>query len=161
MSFVSELRGELVAAAEREQARRLPRIERPSPRFVLTAAAAAALALIVLLAVTALDTEPLDRGSRPAARPTPEGQDLFGGQLAPDVRYRTRAFVPALSFVVADDAWYVGETALPDALVLERRPHLEPGKFARPFGFLAFDRITEVFEPRVDRDHHRIVVAVV
>jgi hypothetical protein len=50
---------------------------------------------------------------------------------------------------VADDAWYVGETALPDALVLERRPHLEPGEFARPFGFLAFDRITEVFAPHV------------
>jgi hypothetical protein len=149
MSFVSELRDELVAAAEREGARRLPRIERPGPRFVLTAAAAAALALIVLLAVTALDTEPVDRGTHPAARPTPEGRELFGGQLVPDVRYRTRAFVPALSFVVGDDAWYVGETALPDALVLERRPHLEPGQFARPFGFLAFDRINEVFAPHV------------
>jgi hypothetical protein len=149
MSFVGELRDELVAAAEREQARRLPRIERPSPRFVLTAAAAAALALIVLLAVTALDTAPVDRGTHPAARPTPEGRELFGGQLAPDVRYRTRAFVPTLSFVVAGDEWYVGETALPDALVLDWRPHLEPGEFSRPVGFLAFDRITEVYAPRV------------
>jgi hypothetical protein len=149
MSFVTELREELVAAAEREQTRRLPRFERPGPRLVLTAAAAAAMAVIVILAVSALNTKPVDRGREPVATPTPEGRDLFGGSLQPDVRYRTRAFVPALSFVVADDEWYVGDSEQPSALVLDRRPRLEPGEFARPFGFLAFDRITEVYAPRV------------
>jgi hypothetical protein len=148
MSFVTELRGELVAAAEREQARRMPRIERPGPRLVLTAAAAAAMALIVVLAVSALNTRPLP-DDRIGAEPTPEGRDLFGGSLVPDVRYRTRAFVPTLSFAVADDLWYAGDTAQPGTLVLDRGRRLEPGEFGRTPGFLAFDRLGEVYEPHV------------
>jgi hypothetical protein len=148
MSFVPGLRDELVAAAEREQTRRLPRFVLPSQRTLLAAAAAAALALIVALAAASLSTAP--RESVPAdPEPTPDARPLFGGTLTPDVPYTTRAFVPALSFTVADDEWYAGETELPDALVLERRPRLEPGEFQRPVGGLAFDRITEVHDPRV------------
>jgi hypothetical protein len=149
MSFVTELREELVAAAEREQTRRLPRIERPGPRLVLTAAAAAAMAAILILAVSALNTKPLQQDREPAATPTPEARDLFGGSLQPDVRYRTRAFVPTLSFEVGDDEWYVGETSLPDALTLERRPRVEPGEFMEPVGGVAFNRYSEVYAPSV------------
>ncbi len=149
MSFVTELREELVAAAEREQTRRLPRIERPSPRLVLTAAAAAALALIVLLAVSGIDTQPVDRGERPAARPTPEGRDLFGGQLVPDVRYRTRSFVPTLSFEVPDRFWYAAVTDSPDAVILDRHRDLKPGEFFKPLGGMRFDRISTVYDPAV------------
>ena len=149
MSFVTELREELVAAAEREQTRRLPRFERPSPRLVLTAAAAAALALIVLLAVSGIDTRPVDRGERPAARPTPEGRDLFGGQLSPDVRYRTRSFVPTLSFEVPDRFWYAAVIDSPDVLVFDRHRDQKPGEYFNPLGGMRFDRISSVYDPAV------------
>jgi hypothetical protein len=149
MSFVTELREELVAAAEREQTRRLPRIERPSPRLVLTAAAAAAMALIVVLAVSGLDPQPVDRGERPAARPTPEGRDLFGGQLVPDVRYRTRSFVPTLSFEVPDRFWYGAVTDSPDVVIFDRHRDQKPGEFFRPLGGMRFDRISTVYDPGV------------
>lgn len=148
MSFVTELRAELVAAAEREQVRRLPRVARPGPRLVLALSAAAAMALIVLLAVSALSTRPL-RDDSVVARPTPEARELFGGTLQPDVRYRTRAFVPTLSFVVPDNLWYVADTTRADALVLDRRRRLEPGEFGRPPGWLAFDRLAELHDPAV------------
>jgi hypothetical protein len=147
MSFVTELREELVAAAEREQVRRMPRLERPGPRLVLAVAATAAMALIVVLAVSALNPRPVEDRT-PVAEPTPEARDLFGGTLEPDVRYRTRAFVPTLSFVVPDELWYVEDTTRPDALILDRRRRLEPGEFGRPPGWLAFDRISEVHDPR-------------
>jgi hypothetical protein len=149
MSFVSELRSELVAAAEREETRRLPRIERPGPRLVLTAVAAAALALIVILAVSALDTRPLQQDRRPAATPTPEARDLFGGTLQPNVLYRTRAFVPTLSFEVADDKWLAEDTSLADELRLSRvhRGGPEPG--APRIRELVFSRVSEVADPSI------------
>jgi hypothetical protein len=146
MSFVTELRDELVAAAEREQARRLPRIERPEPRLVLAVVAAAAMALIVVLAVSALDTQ-APQQTRPAARPTPEARDLFGGTLVPDVRYRTRAFVPTLSFVVADDHWLAEDTSLVDELRLRRvqRGRPDPAQIRE----LVFSRVSQVADPSV------------
>jgi hypothetical protein len=149
MTFVTELRDELVAAAEREQTRRLPRIERPGPRLVLTAAAAAVMALAVVLAISALNTRPLDDDPAVVAEPTPEARDLFGGTLEPDVRYRTRDFVPTLSFAVPDDLWYVEDTTRADALVLDRRRRLKPGEFGRQPGWLAFDRLAELHDPTV------------
>jgi hypothetical protein len=147
MSFVPRLRDELVAAAEREQARRVPRIETPSARVVLTVAAAAATLLLLALVAGALDTRSVDDGPRPAQTPTPEARDLFGGTLVPDVRYETRGFVPTLSFEVSDDLWYAGDTERPDALVLDRRRRLEPGEFMRPLGGIWFLRLSEVNDP--------------
>jgi hypothetical protein len=106
------------------------------------------MVLILVLAVTALETREV-QPNPPAATPTPAGRDLFGGTLAPDVRYRTRAFVPTLSFKVADNRWYAGDTSLPDALVLDRRRRLEPGEFMRPLGGISFARMSEVHEPGV------------
>ena len=64
------------------------------------------------------------------------------------MRYETRAFVPALSFVVADARWSAGDTTLPDALLLEHgEGTFDPGGERRPAGALAFSRITEVFDP--------------
>ena len=149
MSFVTELREELVAAAEREKKRRLPRFERPAPRLVLTAAAAAALALIVALAISGIDTRPVDRGERPAARPTPEARDLFGGQLVPDVRYRTRSFVPTLSFEVPDRFWHAVVTDSPDSVVFDRHRDQKPGEFFEPLGGMRIDRVSTVYDPGV------------
>ena len=67
MSFVAELRQELVDAAEREQARRVPRLGSPSPRLVVAVAAAAVMALALVLAAAALNTRPVD-DSDPARR---------------------------------------------------------------------------------------------
>ncbi len=145
--FVSALREELVGAAEREQARRAPRFSRPAPRLALGLVAAAVMVVILALAAGALSTRTTDDESRPA-EPTPEAtRDLFGGGLVPEVRYRTRAFIPALSFVVPDDQWYVGDSASPLHVILDRRPKVRPGQFARFPGWLAFDRINEVVEP--------------
>jgi hypothetical protein len=144
--FVTALREELVEAAEREQARRVPRLQPPSPRLVLSLAASAAIALIVLLAVGGLTPRPVD-DERPAATPTPEARDLFGGTLSPDVRYRTTEFVPRLSFVVADDRWSAVDTTLRDELRLMRvtRGSPEPVRIRQ----LVFLRVTEVADPAV------------
>jgi hypothetical protein len=148
--FVEGLREQLVAAAEREQARRLPRLEGPGPRLVLAGVAAACMVLILVLAAGGVRTDP-PGADRPAARPTPEGRDLFGGTLQPGELYRTTAFVPTLAFAVQDGEWYVADTSASDALHLERRtPRLEPGDDWRMLGVLSFQRITEVYSPEVE-----------
>ncbi len=135
--FVSGLRAELVTAAEREQARRVT-WRLPEPRFLLAglAGAAALAAVLVLLASGGLRTEP--GPPEPAETPVPEGRELFGGSLEPEVRYRTRAFVPALSFAVPDDLWFVPDASAADLLVLQRR-QFEQGDLrleGPPTGFL-------------------------
>ena len=146
--FVSGLRAELVTAAEREQARRVT-WRLPEPRFLLAglAGAAALAAVLVLLASGGLRTEP--GPPEPAETPVPEGRELFGGSLEPEVRYRTRAFVPALSFAVPDDLWFVPDASAADLLVLQRR-QFEQGDLrleGPPTGFLGLWRIQEVYEP--------------
>jgi hypothetical protein len=149
--FVDTLREQLVDAAEREQVRRVPRVPRPSPRLALGLTAVAALALIVALAASALNTRAPDDDARPAVTPTPEGRDLFGGTLVPDVRYRTRGFLPQLSFVVADDSWMAVDTTLTDELVLARvkRGGIAPGPEEPRIRQLIFLRVTQVADPSV------------
>lgn len=149
--FVTTLREELVEAAEREQDRRVPRVPRPSPRLSLGLAAVATLALIVALAASALNTRAPDDEARPAVTPTPEGRDLFGGTLTPDVRYRTTVFRPQLSFVVADDSWMAQGTTLTDQLFLARvkRGGIPPGPAEPRFQELAFLRISQVADPSI------------
>jgi hypothetical protein len=150
MSFVGGLRDELVAAAEREQARRMPRVQRPSPRLILGLAATAAMALAVVLAAAALNTKPVEDGERPAVTPTPDARPLFGGTLTPDVRYETTEFVPTLSFVVADGEWAATVTDRPDMLLLERgEPYFDPGGERRPPAGMNFTYIREVYDPAV------------
>jgi hypothetical protein len=147
--FVSALREQLVDAAEREQARRLPRVQPPAPRLVLAIASAAALALIVVLAAGALNTRPVD-DERQAAQPTPEGRPLFGGDIESGVRYRTREFVPALSFVVDDDEWHVVDTAERDVLILDHgEGFFEPEGERRPPAAIWFTRVLQVHDPTV------------
>jgi len=149
MTFVDELRDELVAAAEREQSRRMPRPVLPARATLLAAGAAAVLAMILVIAVSSLSTVP-DRDGRAVAVPTPDARPLFGGTLEPGVRYETRAFVPALSFVVADDGWHANETELSDSLLLEYgEAWFDPAGERRPAGGLAFSRFTEVYDPSV------------
>jgi hypothetical protein len=146
--FVTALRQELVDAAEREERRRLPRVHAPKPRLVLAAAAAAALALIVLLALGALNTRVSD-DERPATEPRPAARDLFGGEIEPGVRYRTRALVPTLTFEVADEQWQALDTTLPDVLVLDHgEGYFDPVRgVRRPPGGLWFTRVLEVYDP--------------
>ena len=148
--FVTALREELVGAAEREHARRLPRLHAPKPRLVLAAAATAAAALIVLLAVGALTPRIAD-DERQTTQPKPEALDLFGGTLRPGVVYRTRAFVPTLTFEVADREWQVIDTTRPDVLILDRgEGFFDPVTGARrPPGGLWFTRVLEVYDPAV------------
>jgi len=153
MSFVSELREELVAAAEREQARRLPRFDLPLRPILLSAAAAAALVVIVVVAAGSLSTQPGEQGADPAPTPTPtpDGRDLFGGTLTPDVRYRTTVFTPRLSFVVADDRWSAVDTTLADELRLLRVTRGAPTPDPPPVQELLFQRIAEVADPSARR----------
>jgi hypothetical protein len=148
MSFVSELRQELVDAAEREQARRMPRVHVPVRRTLLAATAAAALALLVVIAAGSLSTAPDDGPI--VAEPTPGARPLFGGEIVPGVRYETRVFVPTLSFVVRDDEWRAAITDRPDVLLLERgEGWFEPGGERRPPAALSFGYIREVYDPSV------------
>ena len=150
MSFVAELRQELVEAAEREQARRVPRLGSPSPRLVVAVAAAAVMALALVLAAAALNPRPVDdREPRPAVTPTPDARPLFGGTLVPDVRYVTSEFVPKLSFVVADDRWMAADTTLSDELRLVRVKRGAPGPNPPRIRQLLFLRISEVADPSV------------
>ena len=148
--FVSELRSELVAAAAREEARRVPRAWRPTPRMVFFGAVAVATAaIVVVLATGGLRTEPAHHRAVPGARPTPEGHPLFGGTLEEGVRFRTRAFIPALSFVATGPDWESGDATSPDILALNLRgKRTETGQeIAR--GALVFARITQVYDPNV------------
>ena len=145
--FVTALREELVDAAEREERRRLPRLH-ARPRLVLAAAAAAAMALIVVLAAGALNPRTAEDG-RPAATPTPEARDLFGGTLLPDVRYRTTEFLPQLSFVVGDDRWMALDTTLADELRLIRVDRGGPTPDPPRIQQLLFLRVNEVADPSV------------
>jgi hypothetical protein len=144
--FVRGLRAELVSAAAREQERRLPHLW-AEPRLLLAAAAgvAALAAVIVLLASGGVRTEPAPAPS-PTDSPAPDGRELFGGSLEPNVRYRTRTFVPALSFSVADGLWLVPDATKTDLLLMERR-RVEQGLEGPPTGFLAFLRLHQVFDP--------------
>ena len=148
--FVTALREQLVDAAEREQVRRVPRVPQPSPRLALGLAAVAGLLVILALAASALNTRVSD-DTRPAVTPTPDGRDLFGGTLTPDVRYRTRGFLPQLSFVVADDSWEAVDTTLTDQLVLARvqRGGIRPGPHEPRVQQLIFLRVTQVADPSV------------
>jgi hypothetical protein len=147
--FVTALREELVEAAGRERTRRMPRVH-PRPRFVLAAAAAAAMALILLLAVGALSPRVAD-DERQATEPKPEARDLFGGTLRPGDVYRTRAFVPTLTFEVADREWNVVDTTQPDVLILDHgEGFFDPVEgVRRPPGGLWFTRLLEVYDPAV------------
>jgi hypothetical protein len=146
--FVTTLREQLVDAAERESARRLPRVHAPAPRLVLAAAATAAMALIVLLAAGALNPRPVDE-DRQVAEPTPDARDLFGGTLEPGVRYRTTEFAPQLSFVVDDDRWMATDTTLSHELRLIRVNRGAPESDPPRIQLLAFLRVDEVADPTV------------
>jgi hypothetical protein len=148
MSFVTELREELVAAAEREQARRLPRLHLPLRPVLLAATAAAALVAIVVIAAGSLRTAP-DEERPIVAEPTPDARPLFGGTLTPDVRYETTEFVPRLSFVVADDQWMALDTTLSEELRLIRVTRGAPDPNPPRIRQLLFLRITEVADPSV------------
>jgi hypothetical protein len=146
--FVDDLRAELVAAATREQARRVPRTPRPAPRVMVLAVATAVMVALVALALGGLRTEPRSTINRPAAQPTPDGRELFGGSLEPGVRYRTRQFVPALSFAVPGKDWFVYDATQPDVLALQlRAPHRDLQVEGDPVGILMFTRLTQVYDP--------------
>jgi hypothetical protein len=116
-------------------------------QLVLGAVAAALLVAIVAFAATSgVKTEP----GRPTPTATPGSErPLFGGSLEPRVRYRTRAFVPPLSFVVGDTEWLVEDATEPDRLVLERRNRTaRPGSELPPRSSLSFSVLTELVDPR-------------
>jgi hypothetical protein len=122
-------------------------------QLFLGAVAAAVLVAIVAFAAAGggvrTDTTP----PRPTPAPTPAAErELFGGSLEPGVRYRTRAFVPALSFKVADTEWLVRDATQPNVLTLDRRDRTaRPGSELPPRAFLTFSRITDVYDPRTGR----------
>jgi hypothetical protein len=148
MSFVEQLREELVTAAAREQARTGPRLQLPPLRPVAIAAAGLALTAILVIAVAGGLSTNRAVDERPVKPPSPEGRDLFGGTLFPGERYRTRNFVPGLSFVVGDDNWEAAETDSSDMLVLSRVIRGGPGPFG-PRPTLVFQRIGDVYDPAV------------
>lgn len=148
MSFVEQLREELVEAAAQEQARTRPRVALPPLRPLAVATAGLALTAILVIAIAGGLSTDRAADERPVKPPAPEGRELFDGTLFPGERYRTRSFVPALSFVVADDNWLATETASPDVLALSRVNRGGPGRPGQ-LPTLVFQRIGEVYDPGV------------
>ena len=122
-------------------------------QVVLGAVAAAVLVAIVAFAATGGGVRNQQPTPTPTPQPTPAAdRDLFGGSLEPGVRYRTRAFVPALSFEVADTEWLVrGRHPAQRAHARAPQPDARPGSERPPDSFLTFSRITEVYDPRTGR----------
>ena len=147
-SFVDQLRSELVAAAAREQARTRPRLALPPLRPLVLATAGLAVTVLLVLAVAGALRSDHDAAERPVKPPAPEGRDLFDGTLFSGERYRTRNFVPAMSFVVSDDNWLATETPSSDVLALSRVNRGGPGP-AGLWPTLVFQRIREVYDPGV------------
>jgi hypothetical protein len=111
---------------------------------VLGTAAAAVLVAIVVFAAPS--------GVRTAAAPEPThaaGKPLFGGSLDAGVRYRTRSFIPELSFVVSDRDWLVQDASGADYLRLDRRQRSSDAPVSElpPRSFLTFSRIEQVHSP--------------
>jgi hypothetical protein len=105
--------------------------------------AVAAAVLVAIVALTAAGGGVKHVTPTPTPAPPPERGDrpLFGGSLEPGVRYRTRAFVPALSFAVGDSEWIVDDATQPDRLLLIRRIRSgAPGGERDPRSYLSFSR---------------------
>ena len=96
--FVSSLRGELVAAAEREERRRLPALPPLRPLIpVLVVAAVLALAAIIVL--------PRLGGEDQVAKPPDKTKQLFGGTVTAGERLRTSEFFVPLELTFPDTRW--------------------------------------------------------
>jgi hypothetical protein len=153
--FESSLREQLVTAAERQRARRLPRPGPLAPATLVGGVAAAVLAALVAVAVVGgLRGDP---ARDPPSPPAPElpGRALFGGSLEAGTRYRTLVFEPTLSFVPRDADWFMRRAANIDLLQLERRNRIpgRPGSERDATQFLSFGRMTEVYDPNVRALH--------
>jgi hypothetical protein len=114
-------------------------------QIVLGGVAAAVLVAIVAFAAAGGGVE------RATPTPTP----------APGVRYRTRFFVPALSFAVADPDWIAQGTTQPDRLLLVRRIRSgAPGGERDPRSYLSFSRspLPAVRLPAALRSDDRLAV---
>jgi len=112
---------------------------------------AVATALLVAIVVFAASTGGVEGGSAtPTPTATPESQrDLFGGSLEPRVRFRTREFVPPLSFVVGDTEWLARDTTSADYVLIERRNRTgQPGGEYPGRSWLSFSRLPLVYETR-------------
>jgi len=109
-------------------------------QVVLGAVATAVLVAIVAFAaagggVKQVAATPTPEPAEPAMRP------LFGGSLEAHVRYRTRFFVPPISFAVGDGDWLAQGTTQPDRLLLVRRRRTgAPGGELDPRSYLSFSR---------------------
>jgi hypothetical protein len=129
-------------------------------QIVLGAVAAAVLVAIVAFAAAGGGIE---RATPTPTPPPPERGDrpLFGGSLEPGVRYRTRFFVPALSFAVSDAEWIAQGTTQPDRLLLVRRIRSgAPGGERDPRSYLSFSRSPASAErlPAAMHSDRRLVV---
>jgi hypothetical protein len=120
-------------------------------QVVLGAVAAAVLVAIVAFAASG-GVKSETPSPTPAPTAPPHERDLFGGSLEPDVRYHTRAFVPALSFEVGDTEWLARDTTSADSVLLERRIRTgQPGGEYPGRSWLSFSRLPVVYDPRRDR----------
>lgn len=123
---------------------------RKQPRRMSNALGSPVVGLLLIVVLVALggcgghDNDDDERGAD--GREQLVGRPLFGGSLEPAQRYRTRAFQPALSFVVQDGDWFARETQSRTLVVLDGStlPH-------RPM-FLAFQHYRRVYDP--DRPGH-------
>ena len=107
-------------------------------------AAAAYLATLAVVSGCAGDG---DEGRGSGGQKQLAGAPLFGGSLEAAKRYQTRAFQPALSFMVHDADWMASKAESRTLLILHgdrgRPGSHEPPKLL----FVAFQRFTRVYDP--------------
>jgi hypothetical protein len=111
--FVTGLRAELVAAAERDERRRLPLL--PPLRPLLPAIAVAALAAIAIVVVITRDGD-----QQQVAKPPHTTKQLFGGTVTAHTRLRTSDFFVPLELTFPDARW-LGQLN-PSEIVFSRQP---------------------------------------
>lgn len=140
--FVSNLRAELVAAAQREERRRLPQLPSLRPLIPVVCGAALIAAALVLLLPPAHHQQ--------VAKPHDQAKPLVGGTVDAGVRYRTAGFFVPLQLTFPDRRW-IAESTGPDLLAFRRqRMPLVADPDRPPLGFLWFDENTApVYDPGI------------
>jgi hypothetical protein len=134
--FVSGLRGELVAAAEREERRRLPML--PPLRPMLPA-----LAVAAILAIAAIIVLPRLGGEDHVAKPPDKTKRLFGGTVTANTVLRTSEFFVPLELEFPDTRW-LAQLSTTEVSFTRQPKDIN----VRPVSFLSFFRIEgKVWDP--------------
>ena len=139
--FVAGLRAELVAAAEREDRRRMPWLPMLAGGRAGRVIAALAVAASLALAAAGVLSHAWGGDARGVSSSRGDPRPLFDGTVSAGVRYRTEAVDPPLELTFRDRRW-IAELTDPGIVVISREPARPIGgdRTEDPIGTLTFGR---------------------